>query len=99
MELCSDGIRNHTQPTQFKINQNFVATPCCSEYPAKRSAVDSEGRAEGVPGKLRLVHEAAVSPQPITAFDWNASQRGLGVCCSFDQTLRVVAVPRSQCIS
>ncbi|XP_059476522.1 dynein axonemal assembly factor 10 [Neocloeon triangulifer] len=64
------------------------------EYPAKRFKEDSEGVKEGVPGSVTLLHNATLSTQPISSFDWSPDKLGLGVCASFDQTVRVLVATK-----
>lgn len=61
-----------------------------SNYPEKRYRDDSEGVREGVIGSLTQLHSASLSSQPISSFDWSPDKMGLGVCTSFDQTIRVI---------
>lgn len=53
---------------------------------------------EGVAGSLKLVHEVGVAEQPITSFNWNADKLGLAASTSFDQTVRVFAVTKLNCM-
>lgn len=69
-----------------------------SEYPSKRSAKASDGALEGISGNLKLVQEVGVAEQPITSFSWNADKLGLAASTSFDQTLRILAVTKLNCL-
>lgn len=60
------------------------------EYPGKRVKDAGDGLNIGVPGTINLLHAVTMSTQPVTAFDWHTDKRGLGVCASFDQTVRVL---------
>ncbi|KAK4005161.1 dynein axonemal assembly factor 10 [Daphnia magna] len=68
------------------------------EYPSKRSAKASDGALEGISGNLKLVQEVGVAEQPITSFSWNADKLGLAASTSFDQTLRILAVTKLNCL-
>jgi hypothetical protein len=61
-----------------------------SNYPAKRWKEDSDKLKEGVMGSITSLQTATLSTQPISTFDWSPDKLGLGVCTSFDQTIRVV---------
>lgn len=69
-----------------------------SEYPSKRSVKASDGSMEGVAGNLKLIQEVGVADQPITSFSWSADKLGLAACTSFDQTIRIIAVPNLNCL-
>ena len=53
---------------------------------------------EGVAGNLKLLQEVGVADQPITSLHWNADKLGLAACTSFDQTIRVIAVTKLNCL-
>ena len=63
-------------------------------YPAKRKEKDSNGIEYGVAGSVNLLHNVTLSTQPISTFDWCADKEGLGVCTSFDQSVRVMIVTK-----
>ncbi len=77
----------------FINNSSFI-----SEYPSKRSAKATDGSLEGVAGNLKMIHEVGVAEQPITSFNWNADKLGLAASTSFDQTLRILAVTKLNCL-
>ncbi|XP_045150127.1 dynein axonemal assembly factor 10 isoform X2 [Echinops telfairi] len=66
------------------------------EYPAQRSKKDSEGVQMGVAGSVSLLQNVTLSTQPIASLDWSPDKRGLCVCSSFDQTVRVLIVTKLQ---
>nr|CAH0109253.1 unnamed protein product [Daphnia galeata] len=68
------------------------------EYPSKRSAKATDGSPEGVAGNLKMIHEVGVAEQPITSFNWNADKLGLAASTSFDQTLRILAITKLNCL-
>ncbi|KAL0276141.1 UNVERIFIED_CONTAM: hypothetical protein PYX00_003776 [Menopon gallinae] len=57
-------------------------------YPEKRVKNDGDGLPIGVVGNLSLLQNMTISTQPISSFDWSPDKQGLGVCTSFDQTVR-----------
>lgn len=59
------------------------------EYPAKRTKDLEDGGCMGVPGTLNMLHAVTMSGQPVHCLDWSSDKMGLGVCGSFDQTVRV----------
>lgn len=63
-------------------------------YPSKRVSTDTDGLKKGVVGYLTSLQNLTLSSQPISSFDWNADKLGLGVCSSFDQSLRVLIVTK-----
>lgn len=69
-----------------------------SEYPAHRSKKDSEGLEMGVAGSISLLQNVTVSTQPISSLDWSPDKRGLCICSSFDQMVRVLIVTKLQTI-
>ncbi|XP_017377598.1 WD repeat-containing protein 92 isoform X2 [Cebus imitator] len=64
------------------------------EYPIQRSKKDSEGIEMGVAGSVSLLQNVTLSTQPISSLDWSPDKRGLCVCSSFDQTVRVLIVTK-----
>lgn len=68
------------------------------EYPTQRSKKDSEGLEMGVAGSVSLLQNVTVSTQPISSLDWSPDKRGLCVCSSFDQMVRVLIVTKLQTI-
>lgn len=50
----------------------------------------------GVPGTVEELAEAAMSSQPICAFDWSPDRLGLFCCAALDQCLRTGIVTRMQ---
>ncbi|ELW64093.1 WD repeat-containing protein 92 [Tupaia chinensis] len=64
------------------------------EYPVQRSKKDSEGVEMGVAGSVSLLQNVTLSTQPISSVDWSPDKRGLCVCSSFDQTVRVLIVTK-----
>ncbi|KAL7991326.1 hypothetical protein Chor_015582 [Crotalus horridus] len=64
------------------------------EYPAQRSKKDSEGTEMGIAGSVSLLQNVTLSTQPISSLDWSPDKRGLCVCSSFDQTVRVLIVTK-----
>lgn len=59
-------------------------------YPDKRVDKDGDGVPIGVIGELQMIQNSTVSGQPLCSFDWCKDKIGLAVCCSFDQTIRVL---------
>ena len=78
----------------FKMRCQLESKPDASfsfsNYPSNRVTEDGDGINEGVMGTLTLLQNVTLSSQPIAAFDWHPDKAGLGVCTSFDQTLRVI---------
>ncbi|XP_027790217.1 dynein axonemal assembly factor 10 isoform X2 [Marmota monax] len=68
------------------------------EYPVQRSKKDSEGVEMGVAGSVSLLQNVTLSTQPISSLDWSPDKRGLCICSSFDQTVRVLIVTKLQTI-
>uniref|UniRef100_H2QI03 Dynein axonemal assembly factor 10 n=2 Tax=Pan troglodytes TaxID=9598 RepID=H2QI03_PANTR len=64
------------------------------EYPIQRSKKDSEGIEMGVAGSVSLLQNVTLSTQPISSLDWSPDKRGLCVCSSFDQTVRVLIITK-----
>ncbi|XP_006881103.1 PREDICTED: WD repeat-containing protein 92 [Elephantulus edwardii] len=64
------------------------------EYPVQRSKKDSEGVEMGVAGSVSLLQNVTLSTQPISSLDWSPDKRGLCVCSSFDQMVRVLIVTK-----
>lgn len=69
-----------------------------SEYPTHRSKKDSEGVEMGVAGSVSLLQNVTLSTQPVSSLDWSPDKRGLCICSSFDQTVRVLIVTKLQTI-
>ena len=65
-----------------------------SEYPIQRSKKDSEGVEMGVAGSVSLLQNVTLSTQPISSLDWSPDKRGLCICSSFDQMVRVLIVTK-----
>lgn len=63
-------------------------------YPDKRASETSDGHLQGVSGDLEMLSATTLSTQPVNCFDWSPDRLGLGVCSSFDQTIRVVISTR-----
>uniref|UniRef100_A0A182Q3K7 WD repeat-containing protein 92 n=1 Tax=Anopheles farauti TaxID=69004 RepID=A0A182Q3K7_9DIPT len=59
-------------------------------YPENRVRKHSDGEEEGVEGTIEMLHGTTLSTQPVHTFDWSPDRLGLGVCGSFDQTVRVL---------
>ncbi|KAM4866869.1 dynein axonemal assembly factor 10 isoform 2-T2 [Thomomys bottae] len=68
------------------------------EYPMQRSKKDSEGMEMGVMGSVSLLQNVTLSTQPISSVDWSPDKRGLCICSSFDQMVRVLIVTKLQTI-
>lgn len=64
------------------------------EYPIQRSKKDSEGVEMGVAGSVSLLQNVTLSTQPISSLDWSPDKRGLCLCSSFDQMVRVLIVTK-----
>lgn len=67
------------------------------EYPDKRVKTvekDGEKEEEGVAGTVKKLQEAQVGDQPVSALDWSPDKAGLGLCVSFDQTVKVIVTTR-----
>ncbi|XP_017510241.2 dynein axonemal assembly factor 10 isoform X2 [Manis javanica] len=64
------------------------------EYPIQRSKKDSEGVEMGVAGSVSLLQNVTLSTQPISSLDWSPDKRGLCICSSFDQMVRVLIVTK-----
>ncbi|KAF6321935.1 WD repeat domain 92 [Rhinolophus ferrumequinum] len=64
------------------------------EYPAQRSKKDSEGVEMGVAGSVSLLQNVTLSSQPISSLDWSPDKRGLCICSSFDQMVRVLIITK-----
>lgn len=65
-----------------------------SEYPVQRSKKDSEGIEMGVAGSVSLLQNVTLSTQPISSLDWSPDKRGLCICSSFDQMVRVLIITK-----
>lgn len=63
-------------------------------YPTQRVQQDQDGVDMGVAGTVSMLQNVTLSTQPISGFDWSPDKLGLCVCCSFDQTLRVLIVTK-----
>lgn len=100
MAHCACG-NSRSFSIRFKLAPFFqVQLSDCylSDYPAKRSVKGKDGEMEGVAGTLELLNEIGAADQPITSFSWNADHLGLGACTSFDQTVRIIAATRLNCL-
>ncbi|XP_006778729.1 PREDICTED: WD repeat-containing protein 92 [Myotis davidii] len=64
------------------------------EYPVQRSKKDSEGVEMGVAGSVSLLQNVTLSTQPISSLDWSPDKRGLCICSSFDQMVRVLIITK-----
>uniref|UniRef100_A0A4W2F9J3 Dynein axonemal assembly factor 10 n=2 Tax=Laurasiatheria TaxID=314145 RepID=A0A4W2F9J3_BOBOX len=64
------------------------------EYPIQRSKKDSEGVEMGVAGSVSLLQNVTLSTQPVSSLDWSPDKRGLCICSSFDQMVRVLIVTK-----
>lgn len=60
------------------------------KYPSSRTKEDSDGYKVGVMGNLEMLQATTIATQPVNCFDWSPDRIGLGVCGSFDQTVRVL---------
>lgn len=60
------------------------------EYPARRETQHPDGSLRGVVGEINRISSTQLSTQPINSWDWHAERKGLAVCTSFDQCVRVV---------
>lgn len=61
------------------------------QYPAERQTKDANGLEVGIAGDLHEIGKLEkVSSQPIVSFDWHKDKKGLSVCTSFDQTIRIM---------
>ena len=60
------------------------------QYPPQQIVKDADGSDKGVPGSIEEINKVTVSQQPINSFDWNRSKEGLGACCCFDQSIRIM---------
>lgn len=63
-------------------------------YPAKRFEENQDGTKIGVIGSLQKLQNVTLSTQPIHSFDWHPDKKGLAVCSSFDQSLRILVVTK-----
>ena len=52
----------------------------------------------GVAGSVSLLQNVTVSTPPVSSLDWSPDKRGLCVCGSFDQAVRVLIVTKLQTI-
>lgn len=55
-----------------------------------RDCVSSSSLSDDSTNPIELLAKIHVSPTGVNCFDWNPDFRGLGVCGSFDQTIRVL---------
>lgn len=76
----------------------FLFVLVFSEYPVQRSKKDAEGVEMGVAGTVSLLQNVTLSTQPISSLDWSPDKRGLCVCTSFDQMVRVLIVTKLKTI-
>ncbi|KDR24139.1 WD repeat-containing protein 92 [Zootermopsis nevadensis] len=63
-------------------------------YPTRRVKDDTDGNEMGIVGTTSLLQNATLSTQPISSLDWSPDKQGIGVCTSFDQTIRVIIVTK-----
>ncbi|XP_063222208.1 dynein axonemal assembly factor 10 [Bacillus rossius redtenbacheri] len=63
-------------------------------YPSKRTREEADGTEAGVAGSLEMLQNMSLTSQPVCGFDWSPDKLGLAVCCSLDQTVRVLVVTR-----
>lgn len=59
-------------------------------YPDRRVKESVDGGSQGVAGNLEMLQATSLAQQPVNCFDWSPDRIGLGVCGSFDQTIRVL---------
>ncbi|XP_057592271.1 dynein axonemal assembly factor 10-like [Hippopotamus amphibius kiboko] len=64
------------------------------KYPIQRSKKDSEGVEMGVEGSVSLLQNVTLSTQPVSSLDWSPDKRGLCICSSFDQMVRVLIITK-----
>lgn len=48
----------------------------------------------GVAGSVSLLQNVTLSTQPISSLDWSPDKRGLCICSSFDQMVRVLIITK-----
>lgn len=60
------------------------------EYPTHRETLHPDGSLRGVVGEAKRIGSSLLSTQPINSWDWHAERKGLAVCTSFDQCVRVM---------
>lgn len=82
---------SHRPPVSYKLKAKITVP---SEYPEQRCRVDGSGAAYGVPGSLRRLQRALLSPQPINAWQWNRDHTGLAITTSYDQQVRVIVTTK-----
>eukprot|EP00164_Ancoracysta_twista_P004417 GFYU01005962.1.p1 GENE.GFYU01005962.1~~GFYU01005962.1.p1 ORF type:complete len:380 (-),score=92.11 GFYU01005962.1:250-1326(-) len=68
-------------------------------YPSQRSVLDEKNQAFGIIGNVEMIQEKNLSTQPIASFDWNLDKEGLCVMGSFDQSIRVGIVTKTNLIN
>jgi hypothetical protein len=85
--------QTHTQeqPTRSPTPSH---TPLLPSPPQTTQPQDQDGKELGVAGALRRLSDKALSSQPVNSFDWSPDRRGLFVCSSFDQCVRVGVVTK-----
>ncbi|KAI7862770.1 WD40-repeat-containing domain protein [Spinellus fusiger] len=73
-----------------KIGLTLWAVRHCPQMPSISAIAGGDGRLrfsqENTPG---FIHDKAITNHPVISFDWNRDAKGLFVCASFDQSLRV----------
>ena len=84
--------KNKMTDTKVYLHIHFDLT--FSEYPIQRSKKDSEGVEMGVAGSVSLLQNVTLSTQPVSSLDWSPDKRGLCICSSFDQMVRVLIVTK-----
>lgn len=63
-------------------------------YPDQRIQRDGDNHDYGVIGKVELLNNAKLAPQPICCWNWSPDKQGLAICGSFDQCIRTVVVTK-----
>jgi hypothetical protein len=96
MESLKFMHKNITQ--MLRLASSYHCDLAFSEYPIQRSKKDSEGVEMGVAGSVSLLQNVTLSTQPISSLDWSPDKRGLCICSSFDQMVRVLIITKLQSI-
>eukprot|EP00210_Caulerpa_lentillifera_P009234 g8802.t1 len=63
-------------------------------YPPQRSLKDKDGKEFGVVGEMEQISHYSMSSQPLTCFDWNHDKKGLFICGSLDQQIRIGCITK-----
>jgi len=90
----SDTLPSHTAITLPLLVNVWCTSLSHSNYPSRRVTSDADGDEMGIMGTTSLLQNTTLCTQPISSLDWSPDKQGIGVCTSFDQTIRVIMVTK-----